>query len=161
MRVIYRYRTAKPLDGHFQFQLHADATIVSFAEHWHSGVGWEVFVDALEDTANQKERRNFFLCNAGDSLDFLGDNPDVFYLGTQSSKSYSSYLFDTTHLSETEREKGRIEKSRYVRLKPEWDDLSRTERERERAKAAARRAATAQNGVTSTAAPAAPGETEG
>lgn len=132
MKVIFRYRTSKPEDGHFSFQLHANAQVLSYAEHWHTEKGWEVLVDALEETREPKERRYFFLCNAGDNLDFLGENPDLYFVGKHDSKSYSSFVFETTHLSETERLAGRIEASRYVRRRPEFTDMSRTEQARVR-----------------------------
>lgn len=130
MHVVFRYRTMKPTDGHLQFNLHAGATILAFAEHWHTEKGWETFIDALEDASQPKESRFFFLCNAGDSLDFLGEYPDAYYVGQHDAKSYVSYLFETTHLSETEREQGHVVWSRYNRTKPTRDEMSRTERER-------------------------------
>lgn len=130
MHTIYRYKAPKPTDGHVSWLLHTDATILSFTEKWHSEHGWELSIDALEDTSKPKERRWFFLCNGGDDLTFIDpDNVDLYYIGTHSSKSYCSYLFETTHLSETEREQGHVQPARYKRNRPDWDDLSRTERE--------------------------------
>lgn len=128
MKVIYRYRTMKPEDGHFQFNLHRDAAILCFAEHWHTEKGWELFIDALENTNEPKESRFFFLCNAGDALDFLGEFPDAYYVGKHETKSYVSYVFETTHLSETERAEGHVQAGRYNRVKPSYDELSRTGR---------------------------------
>lgn len=129
MKVIFRYKAQKPDDGHVSWLLNQDATILSFNEHWHENNGWEVAIDALEDTSKPKERRWFFLCNAGDNLDFLGDDPDLYHIATHHSKSYASYLFETGHLSETQRLEGTIKQNRYARRKPEWEDLSRREKE--------------------------------
>lgn len=128
MKVIFRYKTAKPTNGHFHFMLHGGAENLGFSEHWHSEKGWEVILDALEDTREPKERRSFFLCNGGDDLTFLGDFPSAYYVGSHEAKGYTSYLFETTHLSETEREKGVVQ-SRYARPKPHVNELSYKARE--------------------------------
>lgn len=125
---IFRYRTSKPSDGHFSFELHGGASILSFSEHWHTEKGWEVFVDALVDTSIPRRRMWFFLCTGGDNLDFLGDQAPLYHLGTHEHKAYVSYLFDTTHLSENERAKGKAEATRLRRAKPPVADLSRTQR---------------------------------
>lgn len=134
MRVIYRYRTAKPDDGHFHFQLHANANILAVVEHWYAERGWEIIMDVLEDTSEPKERRYFFLCNAGDKLDFLGEYPDIYYVGMHETRAYASYVFDTTHLSETERQQAVVSASRYTRGKPPIDEMSYAERQREDAR---------------------------
>lgn len=127
MKAIFRYRTSKPLDGHFSFQLHEAATVLAYSEHWHIEKGWEVLLDALENTSVPKERRSFFMCNGGDELDFLGEYPDVYFIARHEAKSYTSYLFETTHLSETERAKGRVQ-SRFVRPKPHVSEMSLSDR---------------------------------
>lgn len=128
MKVIYRYRTSKPVDGHLSFQLPVDASILNYSEHWHSDKGWEVLVDVLEDSRVARERRSFFLCNGGDGLDFLGDFPEAYYVGRHEAKSYTSYLFETTHLSESERQKGKVTSSRFTRPKPLDFERSITDR---------------------------------
>lgn len=133
MKVIYRYKTAKPADGHFAFMLHAEATVLSFSEHWGEK-GWELIMDVLEDTRRPKERRNFFLCNGGDKLDFLGDFPEAYFIGLHETKSYMSYVFETTHLSESERLEGKIEYSRFTRQRPELGELSFKARQAEEAR---------------------------
>lgn len=138
--VVFRYRCSKPTNGHLSFQLHAGAHILSYAEHWHSDDGWQVVLDALEDTHQAKEARHFFLCNAGDNLTFLGDFPEAYYVGMHDSKSYCSYLFETSHLSDLDRARGMVQPRRYARPKPGLDELSRTgkrfEHERQERRAA-------------------------
>lgn len=129
MKIIYRYKTQKPTNGHFHFMLHADAVPLDFSEHWNGEKGWELAFDALEDTTKVRERRSFFLCNGGDDLSFLGDYPESYYIATHASKGYTSHLFETTHLSETEREKGKVQ-GRFSRPKPHVDELSYRDRQR-------------------------------
>lgn len=137
--VIYRYKTSKPADGHFSMQLHEGSEIVGFLEYWHGEKGWECVLDVLCDPGRPMERRYFFLCTGGDDLSFLGDYPVSYHVATHYSKGYTSFLFETTHLSENERAKGRVEPKRLLRSKPASTDLGRGQRyemerrERERA----------------------------
>jgi len=124
MRTIYRYRTSKPPTGHFSFEIHREGVPLDFAENWHAEKGWELVIDFLVDTSKPVERRYFFLCNGGDDLSFLGEYPEAHYIGSHQSKSYLSYLFETTHLSETERIKGQVERARYDRRPATRDELS-------------------------------------
>lgn len=125
---IYRYRMPKPPSGHFKLDLPEGATVLNYVEHWHTEEGWTIAIDVLESPSKPRERRWFFLCNAGDNLGFIGEYPDVHYIGSHESKSYSSYLFDTSHLSETEREQGHVEPRRFNRGRPDRTDLSTTVR---------------------------------
>lgn len=129
-QVVYRYRKSKPDDGHLLFKLHGGAQLLFWTEHWHGETGWEVIIDVLEDTSQPREDRRFFLCNAGDQLDVLGEFASAYYVGHHESKAYASFLFETTHLADQEREKLRTRTDRIRRPRPERSELSSTERMR-------------------------------
>lgn len=125
---ILRYRTGKPMNGHFSLQLHEGAQIIGYLEAWHSENGWELVMDVLLDLSKPAERRYFFLCGQGDDLGFLGEYPDTYHVGTHYSKTYASYIFDTTHLSEQERAKGAADWRKLQRAKPKDHELGRDQR---------------------------------
>lgn len=144
MRVAIRYRKTKPETGHFSLRLPENAMVLSYTEHWDlNSFEWITLIDVLEEERNPREERWFFLCNNGDSLDFLGEHGDLYYVSTYWSKGYSSHLWETTHLTEEERAKGKVDPKRFRQNRPH--DVSRTAAPRERPVSAAGSAASSES----------------
>lgn len=124
MITIYRHRAMKPRDGKIEFVLHRDATVIAFTEHWHRDNGWEVIIDALQDTELPVERRRFFLCTGGDRLDPLGENAFAYHVGTHEAKAYCSFLFDVSHLPDQIINQLEADWGRLQRKPPAKDEMS-------------------------------------
>lgn len=131
MITVYRYRTMKPKHGQFSFDLHGGSEVIGFTEYWHSEKGWELVVDVCCDTDKPLERRYFIIVTGGDRLDALGEYAAHYHLATHYSKGYTSFLFELTHLSETEREFMRADEKRLRRAKPGLAELGRAQRPRQ------------------------------
>lgn len=130
MKSIYRYRTTKPQNGHFSFQLHEAAQVLHFNEVWHGEKGWEIVADILVDTQKPLERRYFFVCTGGQNLTFLGDYPEAYLLQVHAAgeKGYVSFIFETTHLSDEERERGAADWAKLNRSRPPREELGAAQR---------------------------------
>ena len=122
--LLLRYRTSKPPDGIFSFELHGGSQIIGFTEYWHTDKGWEVHVDVVCDVAIPIERRYFMVAAGGYNLTALGEYAIHYHVGTYTNKGYAAYLFDITHLSETERDTIRTYPERLKRPKPPPEELS-------------------------------------
>lgn len=126
--LLERYRTSKPNDGIFSFELHGGAVVIGFTEYWHTTKGWEVNVDVIVDTAEPRERRYFMVAAGGYNLTALGEYAAHYHVATYINKGYAAYLFDITHLSETERDVIRTYPERLKRARPPAEELSYKQR---------------------------------
>jgi hypothetical protein len=135
--IVYRYRAAKRNDGHFSFDLHAGASVLGYSEYWNSEKGWEILIDVLSDTNLPMERRDFFLCGTGTTLDPLGEDASLHFIDTFEAKGYISYLFETSHLPLTQREK--LDAKWKPRPAPRVEDMGRQQRKYARPQAVEQR----------------------
>lgn len=129
---VLRYKQPKPLHGHFSFQIHEGGEILGYQELWRDKEGgWEVVLDVLCDMSAPVERRSFFIAGGGDSLDFLGEQASAYHLATHYAKnSYAVYVFDTSHVSDTDIQ-GAIETNKKI-YRPKPDDEEKGFRRRAR-----------------------------
>lgn len=138
MIAVLRYRQPKPLNGHFSFMLHSGSEVMGYQEFWRDEGGWEVVLDVLSDTSEPVEKRSFFICGGGDRLDFLGEFPSGYHIATHYAKnSYAVYVFDTSHVSDTQLQEA-IETNKKV-YRPKPDDEERGGRRKYREKQVERR----------------------
>lgn len=132
MRVL-RYKQPKPLNGHFSLQLHEGGEVMGYQEFWRDeGGGWEVVLDVLCDTAKPVERRSFFICGGGDTLDFIGEFASAFHVATHYAKnSYAVYVFDTSHVSDTDLQTAIEANKKIYRGKPDQEEYGGKRKYRE------------------------------
>jgi len=132
---VLRYKQPKPLHGHFTFQIHEGGEVMGYQEFWREEGGWEVVLDVLCDMSKPVERRSFFICAGGDSLDFVGEYASAFHVATHYAKnSYAVYVFDTSHVSDTDLQTAIETNKKIYRGKPDQEEYGGKRKYRERQK---------------------------